>query len=104
MSVVWMNESAAETVPDARDDPAAVSIEQFVPSAEELGVQQAVASVAETGVPHHVQVDLISSSRGSVAMFVSIYRLPDGPVLVLIENSYRATKPAEKDASRTRRR
>lgn len=105
MSVVWMNESAAENVPDAQGDLTRVSIEQFVPMADTLGVREMLSSVAETGAPRHLSVDLISSAKGGVAVFVSAYRLPGGNLLVLMENSWRGRRPdAEQTPGHSRRR
>jgi hypothetical protein len=102
MTVVWANEAAGESDPvGAPSEPAATSIDRFVPMAEALGVQEALRSVAETGVARHLRADLVSMARGSVAMVVSVYRLPDGMLLVIIENAWQlAERYAEKSGTR----
>lgn len=96
MTVVWVNEAASDGDPgDVRGTLTRSSIDRFVPMAEALGVPDALRSVAETGVARHLRADLVSTVRGSVAMVVSLYRLPDGMVLVLVENAW---KMAERNA------
>ena len=89
MQVIWMNESAAE--PFADRTAGAVRqplVAEAVPMAETLGVLDAVRAVAETGVARHLEADLVSTSRGAVSLVVSVYRLPDGMVLVLSEQAW----------------
>ena len=89
MTVVWTNVPASEPLPDRSGDTVPeVPLDHAVPMPEALGVPRAVRSVASTGVPQHLQTDLVSTARGSVAMVVSIYRLPGGMVLVLTENAW----------------
>lgn len=89
MTVVWANEAASEgDLGKARGALPGASIDGVVPMAEALGVPEALRTVAESGVARHLRADLVSMSRGSVAMVVSVYRLPDGMLLVLIENAW----------------
>lgn len=89
MTVVWANEAASDGDPGfALGTPPGTSVDRFVPMAEALGVPEALRSVAETGVARHLRADLVSTVRGSVAMIISVYRLPDGLLLVLIENAW----------------
>lgn len=91
MTVTWMNESASAGVEGrAAPDGSTVTIEQVVPMAAELGVAEALRDVAATGLPRRLQVDLVSTVKGSVAIVTSIYRLPSGELLVLIENAWQA--------------
>lgn len=100
MTVLWTND--ADEIGGA--DPGR-AIEEAVPMAEALGVPEAVAAVAATGEPRHLTTDLISSGRGSAVLAVSVYRLPDGAVLVLSEHSWRAERAnSEKNARGPRRR
>ncbi|HAL29375.1 MAG TPA: hypothetical protein DCP20_01475 [Coriobacteriia bacterium] len=59
-----------------------------VPMAEEMGVAEAVQAVAVTGIATSRSADLIPTRRGSMALVVSFHRLPDGAVLVLMENAW----------------
>ncbi len=89
MTVVWANEAASEgDAGEARGMLPGNSIDRLVPMAEALGIPEALRSVAEAGVARHLRADLVSMARGSVAMVVSVYRLPDGMLLVLIENAW----------------
>ena len=89
MTVVWANEAASDAAPGSvTGTPPETAVDRFVPMAEALGVPEALRSVAETGVARHLRADLVSMARGSVAMVVSVYRLPDGMLLVLIENAW----------------
>lgn len=99
MRVVWMNESASEGMPDAAVE---VALDEAFPIGTTLGLSEVVASVAENGVPGHLQTDLVSTSLGTMLVVVSVYRLPDGTILVLSENAW---QPAHKvpGASRARR-
>lgn len=92
MVVLWMNESVSEARSNLDSDTtlSGVSIEQAVPMAEALGVPEALRVVADTGVAQHLRTELISTARGSVEIAVSIYRLPDGKLLVLTENAWHA--------------
>jgi hypothetical protein len=77
MTVLWTNEPTADA-----------SIDRVVPMSEALGVPKALHAVAETGVAQHLRADLISTNKGSMAVVVSIYRVPDGNLLVLAENAW----------------
>ena len=91
MTVVWMNDQAARALPDQHVGAApGVPIEQVVPMAESLGVRDAVRGVADSGMPRHLRTDLVSTSRGTVTIVISIDRLPSGEVLVLTENAWQA--------------
>jgi hypothetical protein len=102
LTVTWMNEAALEGVPGASSvvgDPAVA----VIPLAEALGVVDALAAVATDGSPRHLRTDLVSTVRGAVAIVTSVYRLPDGQVLVVSESAW---QPGERSpgGSRTRRR
>ena len=88
MAVVWMNESAAQGLSDVGLTVPGVTIEQALPLGETLGVPEALRSVAETGVARHLRTNLVSTSQGSMAIATSVYRLPDGMVLVVTENAW----------------
>lgn len=102
MTVVWANEAAGDRDPDAPSGTfSEAGVDRFVPMAAVLGVPEALRSVAETGVARHVRADLVSTARGSVAMVVSVYRLPDGMLLVLVENAWQmGERTADKGSPR----
>ena len=106
MTVVWRNEAAAEGLSDAGSSAPTVTIEQALPLGETLGVPEALQSVAETGIARHLRTNLVSTSQGSMAIATSIYRLPDGMVLVLTENAWQPlhSKPTTDGARRQGRR
>lgn len=99
MTVLWMNESASEAIAEDKGPAVGVSVEQAVPMADSLGVPEALRAVAETGVPEHLRVDLVSTSKGSVTMVVSVYRLPSGELLVLTENSWQVGHKATSEST-----
>lgn len=91
MTVVWMNESASADGSNRTSGAGSgVTVEQVVPMAEALGVVSALRTVAKTGVARHLRAGVISTARGSFGITVSIYRLPDGKLLVLTENAWQA--------------
>jgi len=102
MTVVWANEAAAEGDFSAVNDASeGLSIDRVVPMAEALGVPEALRVVAASGVARHLRADLVSMSRGSVAMVVSVYRLPDAMLLVIVENEWQVSeRKADKSGPR----
>jgi hypothetical protein len=89
MTVLWMNESAAQDYSDGESgSQAGVPLDQAVPMAEDLGAPEALRIVADTGVAQHLRTDLVSTSKGSLAIVTSVYRLPDGKLLMLTENAW----------------
>ena len=100
MTVVWMNEPAAQGLPD----PSAVGmpVDEAIPMVEALGVPEALRTVASTGVAQQLSADIVSTVRGSVAMVLSIYRLPTGQLLILLENAWQMGRESNTD-SRPRR-
>ncbi|MBN1192746.1 MAG: hypothetical protein JXA36_03505 [Coriobacteriia bacterium] len=97
MTVLWMNEAAAESVTGSIDDSAGLPVERVVPMAEALGVGEALNEVASTGVARHLQADLVSTGKGSMALVVSVYRLPGGELLVVAENTWQAKRSKADD-------
>ncbi len=83
MTVVWMNESAAQGLSDEGFEVSGVTVEQALPMGETLGIPEALGTVAETGIARHLRTNLVSTSQGSMAIATSLHRLPDGMVLVL---------------------
>jgi len=102
MTIVWMNESAAQDLSDDGVMVPGVTIDQALPLGETLGVPEALQSVAESGIARHLRTNLVSTSQGSMAIATSVYRLPDGKVLVLTENAWQPLH-AKPGADGTRR-
>ena len=89
MTVLWMNESASQVFSDRESDSVpGLSIDQAIPMANTLGVPEALRAVANTGVAQHLRVNVVSTSRGSMAIVASIYRLPDGKLLMLMDHDW----------------
>lgn len=75
----------------------------FLPMAESLGVLDALKAVAESGRPRHLHTGVVSMSRGSISLVVSLHRLPDKTVIVISEHGWQAT-PRDKGGSSVRER
>ena len=104
MTVLWANEAASESLPErGRDSLPGASVEQVFPMAEELGVPEALRAVAETGAVQHLRADVVAMSRRSVSLVVSVYRLPDGTLLLLAEHALRGREAAGGSATRRSR-
>lgn len=104
MVVLWANEAAAESPSVESAGAVGSAVERVVPLAGQLGVVAAIGRVAATGEPYHVHADLIPTRRGSMVLAVSMYRLPEGTVLVLAENEWEHAARAESGrAARGRR-
>ncbi len=86
-----MNEAALQDVLDAdHDSVSGLPLDVAVPMAAMLGVPEALQAAAETGAPQHLQADLVSTARGSVAIVTSLYPVPGGNVLLLMEHAWQA--------------
>ncbi len=89
MTVLWMNEAALQDLSEYdAASVAGVPVAEGVPLSDILGAPEALRAVAETGVPQHLRANLVSTSRGSMVIVASVYRLPDGNLLLLIENAW----------------
>ncbi len=106
MAVLWSNEPRAEDANREADAGPAGALDRVMPMAATLGVPEACAAAASSGEAQHLHADLVSTGRGSVAMVVSVYPLPDGTVLVLAENTWLAERrePGEAGSRHSRRR
>lgn len=105
MTVTWMNEAASAAL-------LAVGGE-YAPGMPVTGVAHLTGThdiapmleeVAATGSPGHMRVDLVSTGRGSITIDTSVYRLPDGMLLVLVENAWQTRTADERPADRAGRR
>jgi len=93
LTVLWMNESALEDLPGgAGKSCLGLPLEKAVPASKLLGIPEAAASAAETGEPRHLRTNLISTARGTMFLAASVYPLPDGKLLLLLEKSWQAEK------------
>jgi hypothetical protein len=86
--VIWMTEAASAGASSDADGSSVLG--EAMPMAEILGVPGAVAAVLETGEPQHLRTDLVSTSKGAMALATSVYLLPDGVVMVVTENAWSA--------------
>ena len=87
MTVLWANEAVLEA-PSAGSAGVGSPIEQVFPLAGQLGLGDAIARVAASGEAHHVHADVIPTRLGSMVLVISVYRLPEGSVLVLVGNAW----------------
>lgn len=86
LTVLWLNESAAQTVRDAGHDPdTRLPLSDVVPMADALHVPEAVREASSTGTPQHMRADLVGVTQPSIAIIASLYRMPDGNVLILTD-------------------
>ncbi len=90
LTVEWMNEAAAAAVEDRGAAARGSPIESALPMAAALGVAEALREVAASGVTRHLRTDVIGTARRSLALVVSIHRLPDGKLLLLAEHAVQA--------------
>ena len=89
MTVLWMNEAAAEEAGIAEGATGqGLPLTDAMPMADTLGVLGAIPAVASSGTPTHCRTNLVSTHQGSMAIATSIYRLPDGAVLILTEHAW----------------
>lgn len=101
LAVLWMNESARAALVEPPPSINDVALEAVVPMAEELGVRGMLAAVAEDGAARHTRTSLVSTPRGGLSVVISAYRLPDGALLLLVDNAWRPThKSSPADGSR----
>ena len=92
MTVVWMNEPASQDFAEGNQPAAGVPVADAVPLSEVLGIPEALRIVAETGVSRRMKANLVSTAKGSLAILASVSRLPDGKLLLLIENAWQVSK------------
>ncbi|MBF4509697.1 MAG: hypothetical protein ISP10_04340 [Aeromicrobium sp.] len=90
MRVVWMNDAATQALRARGIAPAVpLPVETAMSVTEAPEVHAVLERVAATGASLDVRVDVVSTRRGSMEVVVSADRLPDGTVLVLVENAWR---------------
>ncbi len=91
LAVEWMNEAAAEAAAGRAEAAGpGLSVDRVLPMAGSMGVTEALREVAETGVARHLRAEVVGMARRSVALVVSIYRLPGGELLLIAEHAVRA--------------
>lgn len=87
-AILWANAPGAPVSTGQGGDPAlALTLERAVPMADTVGVREALRAVADTGIAQHLCVEVVAMARKSVALVISIYRLPDGNLLLLTEHA-----------------
>lgn len=105
MRAVWMNEAAAESLLDRQAGfTPGMAADALVPMTGTEELPEALARAAASGEPQHLRVDLVSTGRGSVTISTSVYPLPDGMLLVLVDNVWLAKHEAESATRRPARR
>lgn len=99
LALVWSSEPLPE---DAGAQP---TLGDAMPLAEQIGAAAAIADALADGEPRHLATDVVSTNRGSMALVVSVYPLPDGRALLLSENTWRSGRktPYDEDAEPRRR-
>lgn len=105
MRVVWMNEAAEESLLDrAAGFTVGMPADAVMPMTGTEQLPQVLELAARSGKPQHLQVDLVSTGRGSVTITTSVYPIPDGSLLVLVDNAWLARHEPEGAARRPSRR
>lgn len=92
LGVLWANDVAQGDAASAAASDEPPSLEDAIPLAQTVGVREAIGEALSSGVPQHLHADLVSTSKGAMALAISVYRLPGGLALVLAENTWR-TEP-----------
>jgi len=93
LEVLWANEPAPLTGATGN-----ITLEDAVPVGAALGLEEAVREVAATGEARHLRANLVSTSKGSMAIASSVYPLPNATILILVENAWQtANKRAGRD-------
>lgn len=108
LAVTWANEAVFASIAERGGSAEQVNLlDEAIPTATMVGLGDLVREVAETGAPAHRTTSIVSTVRGSATLVLSVYRLPDGQVLVIAENSWsaeiRSPRGADRDRSRRRR-
>lgn len=96
MLVVWMNESARNAAAHPDGPISGVPVDEVVPRAREMGLIAALRAVRTTGEPAHLSTGFITTVRGQLTLTTSVYRLPDGPLLVVTDHAYEITPPGRR--------
>lgn len=63
-------------------------VHEAVPIPQGRAIPEALADVAKTGVTRHLHAAMVSVSKGTITAVASIYRLPDGMLLMLTEHTW----------------
>ena len=102
MAVRWTNESVGSSSPGDAEEPLPLELAQAVPMSDTLGLPDVVREVSQNGIARHLSANLVTTGKGAVAYVLSVYRLPDGAVLVLTEHAWHVGEGA-KSPTGTRR-
>lgn len=96
LTVAWMNEVAEASLLERQSGAVlGMPAEAVIAMTGTQDVLQALRDVAESGEDRHLSVDLVSTGRGSMTVATSVYRLPDGMLLLLTDNSWQAKNSAQ---------
>lgn len=105
LAVTWMNQATVSGIPaGVRDPDSGYTLEQALPISSAVGLGEAIAQTAEDGAARHLSADMVSTSRGSVSLVISVDRLPGGAVLVLCENTWQFAEGRSRGSGRPQRR
>jgi len=96
LTVLWMDESAQKDIPgNGAGGPPGIPVEKAVPMARVLSLDEALREVSRTGRARHLRKKLVTTSKGGLDFAASVYRLPDGKLLLLMEQDFRARRPGD---------
>lgn len=105
ITVTWMNEAASTALLALGTEWApGLPLAAVAAVTGTHDIAPMLREVSATGSPGHMRVDLVSTGRGSITIDTSAYRLPDGMLLVLVENAWQTRSPDERAADRAGRR
>jgi hypothetical protein len=97
LRVVWTNDDSVEAGPQVDGPARSAGLDEALPMAATMGVPEALRRVASTGVAEHLRAEVIATRKGGASLVVSIYRLPGGEALLLVEDTWRARGRSEAD-------
>lgn len=98
MKVLWMNGSASKGLKAAEGIQIEnIGIEAAIPMAKFMGLSEAISEVYRTGVPQHIRSSMISSRKGNISTVVSIYRMPDDRILILMDVEWKGRRRGDLD-------
>lgn len=101
MTVIWMNDAAAEDLGVAAADAVGTPLSEGLPLTGVLAIAEAAENALASGEPRHLSTDLVHTAQGSVKIVASVYPVPDRRVLVLVENAWeprqKARQPGKPD-------
>jgi len=88
LEIVW----SSVPVPAEGDPATGLPLDVLVPMAEAIGLPGVLREVAATGISGCLEVDVITSNRGTVTLVVTVHRIPRELLLIVVEPGWRARK------------